>query len=277
MRIEEKFTVSASADAVWAFLIDPERVAAALPGAEITEKLDETTYKGGMAVKVGPLERRLHRHRRLRSRRGESLGGRARQGPGQGRNGQRRHEDDQQRPVARRFGEAEVTVVADLTVTGILAQLGRGMMQHVSKKMFKEFTEVLGKELRMIPPQFDYHAPGSLEEALAPPRRSLDDAKVMSGGQSLLPMLKLRLATPANIVDIGRIPGLDSDRRSPAASCASARWSPRRRSKRTRPSPSASRSSSTPPRSSPTRSCGTAPPSAATSPTAIRPTTTRPP
>ena len=61
----------------------------------------------------------------------------------------------------------------------------------------------------MIPPQFDYHAPGSLEEALSL-LESLDDAKVMSGGQSLLPMLKLRLASPANIVDIGRIPGLDS-------------------------------------------------------------------
>ena len=60
----------------------------------------------------------------------------------------------------------------------------------------------------MIPPQFDYHAPGSLDEALAL-LGELDDAKVMSGGQSLLPMLKLRLASPANIVDIGRIPGLD--------------------------------------------------------------------
>ncbi|MDE2784925.1 MAG: FAD binding domain-containing protein, partial [Gemmatimonadota bacterium] len=44
----------------------------------------------------------------------------------------------------------------------------------------------------MIPPQFDYHAPGSLDEALSL-LGSLDDAKVMSGGQSLLPMLKLRL------------------------------------------------------------------------------------
>ncbi|MYH52202.1 MAG: xanthine dehydrogenase family protein subunit M [Gemmatimonadetes bacterium] len=61
----------------------------------------------------------------------------------------------------------------------------------------------------MIPPPFDYHAPGSLQEALAL-LGELDDAKVMSGGQSLLPMLKLRLATPANIVDIGRVPGLDS-------------------------------------------------------------------
>ena len=61
----------------------------------------------------------------------------------------------------------------------------------------------------MIPPQFDYHAPGRLYEALSL-LGSLDDAKVMSGGQSLLPMMKLRLATPANIVDIGGIPGLDS-------------------------------------------------------------------
>ena len=61
----------------------------------------------------------------------------------------------------------------------------------------------------MIPPQFDYHAPGTLEEALGL-LGSLDDAKVMSGGQSLLPMLKLRLASPANIVDIGRIAGLDT-------------------------------------------------------------------
>lgn len=61
----------------------------------------------------------------------------------------------------------------------------------------------------MIPPQFDYHAPGSLDEALGL-LGSLDDPKVMSGGQSLLPMLKLRLASPANIVDIGRIPGLDT-------------------------------------------------------------------
>ena len=59
----------------------------------------------------------------------------------------------------------------------------------------------------MIPPQFDYHAPGTLDEALGL-LGSLDDPKVMSGGQSLLPMLKLRLASPANIVDIGRIPGL---------------------------------------------------------------------
>ncbi|MCY3601290.1 MAG: xanthine dehydrogenase family protein subunit M [Gemmatimonadetes bacterium] len=61
----------------------------------------------------------------------------------------------------------------------------------------------------MIPPQFDYHAPAELEDAIGL-LGELDDAKVISGGQSLLPMMKLRLASPAHIIDIGRIPGLDT-------------------------------------------------------------------
>lgn len=61
----------------------------------------------------------------------------------------------------------------------------------------------------MIPSQFDYVAPASLDEAVALLRASGGDAKVLSGGQSLIPMLKLRLAAPAVVVDIARIPGLD--------------------------------------------------------------------
>jgi len=61
----------------------------------------------------------------------------------------------------------------------------------------------------MIPAPFDYHAPGSLAEAIGLLQQHGDDAKVLSGGQSLLPLLKLRLASAAHLVDIGRIPGLD--------------------------------------------------------------------
>jgi len=61
----------------------------------------------------------------------------------------------------------------------------------------------------MIPASFDYHAPGSLPEALALLTKYGDEAKVLSGGQSLLPLLKLRLGQAAHLVDIGRIPGLE--------------------------------------------------------------------
>ena len=61
----------------------------------------------------------------------------------------------------------------------------------------------------MIPASFDYHAPQTLDEALALLRAHRDDAKVLSGGQSLLPLLKLRLGAAGHLIDIGRIPGLE--------------------------------------------------------------------
>ena len=61
----------------------------------------------------------------------------------------------------------------------------------------------------MIPAPFDYHRPGTLDEAVALLARHGDAAKVLSGGMSLLPVLKLRLGSVAHLVDIGRIPGLE--------------------------------------------------------------------
>ena len=61
----------------------------------------------------------------------------------------------------------------------------------------------------MYPNRFDYESPTSVEEAIAILDRSGGEAKVLSGGQSLIPMLKLRFAAPAMIVDINNIPGLD--------------------------------------------------------------------
>ncbi len=61
----------------------------------------------------------------------------------------------------------------------------------------------------MIPSAFDYHAPGTLQEAIALLQQHGDEAKVLSGGQSLLPLLKLRLGYATQLVDIGRIDGLE--------------------------------------------------------------------
>ena len=61
----------------------------------------------------------------------------------------------------------------------------------------------------MIPAAFDYHRPNTLDEALKLLKQYGDQAKVLSGGMSLLPMLKLRLASFAHLVDINRVPGLD--------------------------------------------------------------------
>ena len=61
----------------------------------------------------------------------------------------------------------------------------------------------------MLPARFDYHLPSTLEEALQLLSQNGDEAKVLAGGQSLIPVMKLRLAAPSHIVDINRLPGLD--------------------------------------------------------------------
>ena len=69
----------------------------------------------------------------------------------------------------------------------------------------------------MIPAEFDYVAPDSLDAALGALQEGGEDAKVIAGGHSLLPLMKLRLAAPTLLVDLRKVPGLDGIRRDNGA------------------------------------------------------------
>ena len=71
----------------------------------------------------------------------------------------------------------------------------------------------------MKPPPFEYHAPTTLDDALALLAELGDEAKVLAGGQSLVPLLNFRLARPAHLVDLNRIPDLAYIREIGRASC----------------------------------------------------------
>src|SRR6202051_4877387 len=60
----------------------------------------------------------------------------------------------------------------------------------------------------MYPPSFEYLRPATISEAVALLGEHGDDAKILSGGQSLIPMMKLRVARPGWLIDIGHVPGL---------------------------------------------------------------------
>ena len=60
----------------------------------------------------------------------------------------------------------------------------------------------------MYPASFDYHTPGSVQEAISLLGKLLDDAKLLAGGHSLIPMMKLRLAQPKHLIDLRKVPGL---------------------------------------------------------------------
>ena len=67
----------------------------------------------------------------------------------------------------------------------------------------------------MYPSRFRYEAPRSLDEAISTLRDGGDYAKVLASGRSLVPMMKLRFASPELVVDINNVPGLDYHRADP--------------------------------------------------------------
>jgi carbon monoxide dehydrogenase subunit G len=147
MRIEKSFVVHAAPATVWAFLIDPVRVARCLPGAAITEQTGERSYAGTITVKVGPVSASYKgkvRFERLdeASREAEIVAS------GQDVRGKGGADMRMTSRVRERApGETEVVAVSEVNVTGILAQLGRGMIQDVSDQMFHRFTDALRAEL----------------------------------------------------------------------------------------------------------------------------------
>src|SRR6266851_5186352 len=115
IEITKRFVVKAPPAAVWGFLTDPQRVAHCMPGAAITDRIDEKTFAGTMAVKVGPVS--------------TSYKGKV---------------------VFERLDEGTRTaeiVATGQNITGILAQMGRGMVQDVSDHLFQVFSQCMRAEL----------------------------------------------------------------------------------------------------------------------------------
>jgi carbon monoxide dehydrogenase subunit G len=166
MQFEHAFVVKAPADRVWAYLTDPQRVAPALPGASITEKVDDRTWAGGITVKVGPVSAKYRGTVAF-----ESLDAAARTAEivarGQDTSGRGGADMRIKSRIAERAGgESEVTVVSDVTVTGVMAQFGRGLMQDVSNQMLERFTEAMRAELEK--PEAAGTAPAGAGVAAAP-------------------------------------------------------------------------------------------------------------
>jgi carbon monoxide dehydrogenase subunit G len=147
LRFEHAFVVKAPAAAVWSYLTDPYRVAPALPGAQITEKVDEQTYKGTITMKVGPVSARYKgtvRFLKLDAAAGTAdVVASAQDVSGRGGADMKMTS----RLAPKTPSETEVNVASEVTVTGILAQFGRGLMQDVSNQMFQRFTEAMRAEL----------------------------------------------------------------------------------------------------------------------------------
>lgn len=143
MELENEFEVPAPPERVWSYLLDLEQVTPCMPGAELTELPDERTWKGKVTVKLGAVtvsyaatvvieERDDEAHRVVMK-----ASGRETRGKGTASATINSHVD----PGAD--GGSRVGMTTDLTITGAIAQYGRGMIADVSKRLTGEFADCL--------------------------------------------------------------------------------------------------------------------------------------
>jgi carbon monoxide dehydrogenase subunit G len=147
LEIVKTFEVNASPDTVWSFLTDLPRVARCLPGAAIGDRLDEKTSSGTMTIKVGPVSS-TYRGKVIFERLDPAAKTAEIVATGQdvrGKGGADLKLTSSLKSLPG--GKTEVTAVSLVNVTGMLAQMGRGMIQDVSDEMFQIFSERMRAEL----------------------------------------------------------------------------------------------------------------------------------
>src|SRR5271156_1947953 len=135
LQIQKTFQVNEPLEKVWSFLSDPRKVAACVPGAQITEQVDEKTYKGAISVKdykgevqIVRLDNQNHEIEIL----GKGQDVRGRGSASMKMTGKLRALDS---------GGTEVTSTSELNVIGMLAQMGSRVISEVSNIMFGEFVK----------------------------------------------------------------------------------------------------------------------------------------
>ena len=146
MRLANSFEVPAPAERAWALLMDVPRVVPCMPGAELTETVDDATWKAKMSVKVGPISLAfatdVKREEVDEAGLSAKLSARARELRGRG-GGQATIEST----LVPVDGGTRVEIVTDLTLSGAVAQYGRGLVEDVSSQLVRRFADCLRDEL----------------------------------------------------------------------------------------------------------------------------------
>jgi carbon monoxide dehydrogenase subunit G len=147
VKITKTFEVREPVAQVWGFLSDPRKVATCVPGAQITEAMDERRYMGTISVQVGPVVTNYKGEliiERLDARSFEiELVGKGQDVKGKGSASMKMVGKLRARP----HGGTEVVGSSEISVTGLLAQFGSRVIEEVSNQMFTQVTQNLQKNL----------------------------------------------------------------------------------------------------------------------------------
>jgi len=155
VKLEQSFAVKAPLERVWQELIDVERVAPCLPGAEVTEAGADGVYRGNFTVRLGPTTAGYRGELRMEEADEAAHVARMR-ASGQDKRGQGGAKATIVSKLSRRGDATLVEVKTDFTITGRLARFGRGgMIQDVSNRLLRDFAECLQRSIEAAPPPAD--------------------------------------------------------------------------------------------------------------------------
>lgn len=168
IEITEKMKVAARAETAWAFITDPHRVVTCMPGAELVEQIDDTTYVGKVKVKLGAITTSYKGEVRFAtmdaSAKTMQLSGEGREtggGTAKGTLDVQLNETD---------GETEMIFDIRVDLTGKVMQMGRGMIKGVSGQLFKQFANAARDQIaaaESTPEGTALPEPGPNQEALS--------------------------------------------------------------------------------------------------------------
>jgi len=142
MLIENLFEVQAPIDRVWDYMLDVEKVVPCMPGAELTETIDETHWKGKVTVKLGPVALSFAGKVEMQER--DEVGHKVvLKGSGMEQRGKGAASATVTTNLEETANGTKVSIVQDLIVQGQAAQFSRGMMQDVTSKLTQRFADCL--------------------------------------------------------------------------------------------------------------------------------------
>jgi carbon monoxide dehydrogenase subunit G len=188
MKLEQSFTVAAPVEQVWDMLVDVERVAPCLPGAEVTGQRPDGSYEGNFTVKLGPTTASYRGSLKM-----DSLDEGSRTATMHANGTDKRGQGGAHAVIVstlRQEGEETVVdVITDFTITGRLARFGRGgMIEDISKRMMRDFSQCLQASMASEPapeaPAAPAAAAAEAPAAAAPvtPGEEADAAVASAGG-----------------------------------------------------------------------------------------------
>jgi uncharacterized protein len=151
MQLENSFTVGAPPSRVFAYLLDVNKIVGCVPGAELSEVVDPTTFKGKVKIKVGPITVAYSGTARITNRDEANHAatleaeGRETTGPGSAR--------ASARMAVEADGEGSVVkIVTDYNVAGRVAQFGRGVMEDVSRRIVNDMAACIKANVEAAEP-----------------------------------------------------------------------------------------------------------------------------